>query len=248
MYRIILSADENKDYIEMLPYVYAGWKKFFPEFEITIARVINTDNLYNVNNTNIFNLLNISCSANQAKLARFYLASQYPDDICMIHDIDSICLQREYYFSRLQKRKENNLLTMGYDFYKETKNTGKFPIGYMTAEGKIFNEIFNVGNKSWHEWIHYIADLKGISVKENIKNPFKIFSDESLIKFLLKNWKGKIQNLPLDYVLKEDCICRWRGINLKKLQENGYIEAHHLIPFSKYKEYFKIIKTYLDMI
>ena len=232
--KIVLSVDGNKDYRDMIPYAIAGWKRFFPEVKVVIVDItIDSCAIPGVP------------SCNLAKVARFYAATKFENEVCMIHDMDSICLQREYYENKLKDRKPGELLAIGGDFYKGTIDSGKFPIGYMTAEGYVFKEIFNPKDLSWERWIDYLKSIKGI--KENICSPFKIFSDETLIKYLLRGWNGTVKNLPMGYVLRRDCVCRWAPLNIKRMNTGGYIEAHHLLPIGNYQNIMQEIKKYIGM-
>jgi len=228
--KIILSIDGNKDYRDMIPLALAGWARFFPEAEVVLVDV--SDKRYPG-----------VPSANIAKVARLFTAAQQGDAVCMINDIDEIPLQREHYANCLKQRKAGELLCIGGKMYEGTKDAGKFPIGYTTAEGHVFKSIVNPAGLPWGRWIEHLLTIKG--TKENLRSPFTVFSDESLMRHFLTTWKGKRCNVPLWSDSKKDVIHRFAPIDTDKLNGGGYISAHHLIPAKKCLDKINVIKRYL---
>lgn len=252
--RIIIGINDNPEYYSILPVCYAAWQKFFPEAKVTLAVVNGDDKLdliykfmHHCNDMTGLSFIKGVPSANLAKVARFFVASKYPDEVCMINDIDLIPLQRQYYFNNLQQRKENELLCIGGDVYKRTPHFGKFPMGYITGEGELFKHIFNPFKDDWEIFISSLSLFHGVfDEKENIKKPFKKFSDESLIRALLKDKDIAICKQNLNFKIHEDSVTRKMQIDEKKLFAGGYVEAHHLLPVEKHIDKINLICKYLD--
>ena len=256
--KIILSVDDNPTYYQLLPLVYAAYKKFFPEAKIVLAFVNTSDNLslnYKFEHycdklsTYTYKIFKGVPHCNLGKMARYFEAMKYPKDICMINDADLIPLQREYYIERLKQRKENELLAVGSNVYKNTKNKDKFPIAYMTAEGKIFQQLMNPKKYSWTMFIIQYFHVDFFDGKEDVSKPFKIFSDESLIRALLRmnTAKIKVRHTDKTFIPGKHSVVRWAKLNTIKLMKGRYIEAHHICPIKKHMNKINWIAKYLNV-
>ncbi len=120
--------------------------------------------------------------ANQAKLARFFLAAKMGPLLTMIDDIDTIHLQSAYLQSRIMHRTRGRLLCVGREVYANSIDEGKFPAGNMCGEGYVFKEIFNPFDSSFSEFIQRFVGLRIFDKKEDPSNNPEQFSDESLIR------------------------------------------------------------------
>ena len=95
--RVVLSTDENPNYIEFWPLVCSAWKKFFPEISVSLAfvsdRTESDDLLLRMkkfgDGIEIFKTVDGIPTANHAKVARLILASEFENEVCLIHDIDT---------------------------------------------------------------------------------------------------------------------------------------------------------------
>jgi hypothetical protein len=250
--KIIISCDANPLYYKHLPLVYHAYKKFFPEVSLVFAFVNNACGCFDdypfhkyCDEFIQYPLVKGIPSCNQGKMVRYFTAAQYPNKICMINDIDLIPLQRDYYFNKLTLRRENHLMGVGANLYKGRKVKGKFPIAYMTGEGRLFKELLNPNNM---EWKHYLETFKGfvhIDGKEDILKPFRVFSDESLIRALLFRLKGKVIYADKDFTPHVDSITRKGKFIQKRLTRERYIEAHHVMPYKVFKGKIDAISKYL---
>ena len=116
--RVIISADEKTYFKEYLKIVVKAWDKFFPEVKISLAFVTNESRINpafleidNLEVTNFPIIPNIPI-ANQAKMARHYLACSYGDEIITIEDIDTIPMQRTWFEEKFKKRKKETRISL----------------------------------------------------------------------------------------------------------------------------------------
>jgi len=250
---IILSVNENYNYYGILPIVSAAYRKYYPDSKLIVCALstipfdtIKTFEKY-CDNTVILGQIPGYPTCNQGKMMRFYVASQYGKETCMINDIDTIPLQRIFFEERWVNRPEGTLLAIGAELYNKTKDKGKFPISYMAAEGYVFKQLFDTGNKTWKEFIDSFKNVKRVDGKENLKNPLGKFSDESLIRVIKSNLKKPILHLPRKYRPAIDSIARRSKFSVKRLMQGNYFEAHHLHPIEQYKNRLIAIAHYLEM-
>tara|TARA_R100001015_G_C4633452_1_gene198425 strand:+ start:3142 stop:3948 length:807 start_codon:yes stop_codon:yes gene_type:complete len=252
--KVIVSTNEDPRFIEFLPIVSAAWKKFFPECDLHVAYVTDRNeddpliekmNLYA--NVHLFSPIEGIPTPNHAKVARHILASQFGDSVCMLEDIDTIPLQREYYEERTSHRKKNTVLAVGAEVLRGTPHEGKFPMSTITAEGHVFSNLLNPLNLSTEELIKSWKDLEIFDHKEAINNPPNIFSDESLIRALI--YKSKdigVTHVDRAVDIKKDWIDRsWWFVNTERLFSGEYIACNFLRPFHIYYDNIVDIIEYI---
>ncbi len=250
--RIIISVDDTDLYHQNLNLIYRAWKKFFPEAIYHLVYV--SDNKECPFSDPYDYLTRLKAvpgipSCNQGKMARFFVASSLCPvyDVCMVNDADLIPLQRDYYQNKLEERKPGQLLMVGADVYKNTPHKGKAPIAYMTAESNIFKKLFNPTNLRWEAFAKSFINYTPIDGKEAINKPFKKFSDESLIRALLKKRDISCRHSDRDTSGGLLSITRLNRLSIHALQQGKYIDAHHLMPRKKYKDKINAIRTVLDV-
>ena len=250
--RIVVSTDENPMFLQFVPIVSTAWKKYFPEKKLSIAFISDRgydDNLVNKMNNygdvKIFNPVAGIPTANQAKIGRHILASEYKEEVCMIEDMDTIPLQRDF-FSNRTSGYDSGIIVVGSEVYNNTPHEGKFPMSTMTATGNLFGEIVNPNNLKYEDVIKSFIGIREFDHKEAIEISPDIFSDESLMRVLLRRWNGEINKVNRDVNVHSDWIDRsWWNIDREKLHSGGYITCNFLRPFVDNFERIKPVADYI---
>lgn len=258
--RVILSTNEDRTYFEFWPYVAKVWPKLFG-VKVSLAVVSNKPpsdpwikELSNHGDVTVFREIPGVPTPNLAMVVRHILASQYGNEVCMINDIDLLPLRTDWYANKLAVRKPGQLLCIGADFFKGGSEEGKFPMGYVTAEGSVWDEIVNPNHLDYEELIKSWIGVKVFDHKEDISRTVwhenkDAFADESLMRVWLHRWNkpDQIVHSNWDYKPRIDSIDRSKW-NIDRLQlANGrYIEAHMLRPFSKYRSEIEPLLEHLD--
>lgn len=254
---LILSVSLHNDtYYRLFPLVAAAWKKFFPGIKINLA-IVPDGKLY------IAELLQKYCDEiyffeqlsynipieNIAKISRLYYSTffRFNDKVITINDVDMIPLQKDLFQGFLDQRKPNQLMCPGRNFYSGTAHQGKFPMHYFTGEGKLFKQVINPKDIGWKSFVLSFLNYTHIDGKEDITKPFKIFSDESLIRSLIRRNKGDIDIIYPDKHIQVGINSVYRGepINTTKLYNGELLEAHHLIPVEKHIDKVMEIAKYI---
>lgn len=174
--------------------------------------------------------------ANYAKLARYYLAAIFDMDVCLIHDIDTVPLQRDYTLSLLENRKPEHLTAIGREVYLGTPHEGKFPVGHLTAEGWLFSLL-----------VENNTPICMFDQKEDYHAHPTIFSDESWLRRQIH-----LNQIPVEHRMRKidiyhDWIDRsWWKVDQEKLFAGGYIECNLLRPMHSHREELKPIVDYID--
>ena len=235
--RLVISADEKTYFKEYLKIVVEAWKKFFPEVKISLAFVTSEKSINpafleidNLEVTNFPIIRNLPI-ANQAKMARHYLACSYGEEIVSIEDIDTIPMQRQWFEEKFSKRIKETILFVGKDVYEGTGHEGKCPISTMTAESFLFKAMINPKNLDYEEFIESLVGLRVYDDKEDVS--VLNFSDESTIRALSKNKNIKFTEINRNVDVKVDWIDRsWWSIDEQKMKKLGYVTCNFLRPFS----------------
>jgi len=209
-HRILTSTDENPIYIQFWPSVAEHWKKqnIIPTLAFLSNRDENDDLVLEMKKYGDVRVIKPSKSdihhGNQAKLARLYIAKEFPDDICTLVDIDYYLF--EYGVRWLKSKIDGNLdrfICIGSNGYILTQDRGKFAIGLTTAKGSILHDFSGALDNTFDNWIGEFIGLSEIDGKEDISLPLYKFSDESLYRVLISKWNN---NHLCKYVEREDSL------------------------------------------
>ena len=265
--RIFISTDDNPLYIQFLPMFSLAWQRLLG-IKPTVAYVGNLDDkthwmkeycddiiYYPKHNA----LPNGRCQTFAARMLMRYL---YPDDICMISDIDMLPLNGRYFDELLANYSVEKFVSSGYNAYKfgdgdpkstiKDPNLRKFPSCYTIATGKVWKEIINPNGLSDSDIVKSWFDIKYFDHKESVNDPN--FDDESLMRALIQKWnpsRDRVIGIDRNIVrtgFMGDRLDRsnWR-FNMDMLKGGKYIDAHCPRPMAKYADSMKLIAGYLDI-
>lgn len=257
-FRLILASDDG-DHLLFLPLVSAAWRKFF-DLKISLI-IIGNDTKENyqercgkyVDEIETVPLLDEIRVMNQAKMARLWYTGRHGSDVCLVNDMDLIPLQRPYYKSIVDAHRPDSMLLVGGEVYADIPHErGKFPMGATTAESYLWQEIANPNDQPYLEWLRGFYGLRVIDSREDPQGEDNCFSDESLFRVLLLNWKRRTTHATYrerGYYWLTDTIdrARWDLLIPEKLTSGGYFESHMLKPFSKHKEQLQILGDYIGV-
>lgn len=249
--RIIVSSDANPKFLPFWPIIKEGWQRIFPKVPVHLALVCDSqkenpysNSLKEFGNVTIFPVVPDIPSGNQAKMARYYLASFLGDEaVTMLNDIDLLPVNKQYFHDLLSSRVPGCLLTVGAELYIGAE-FGKFTAGYLTAEGDVWAKIVNPHGLSWPAFVQSLVGAKLFDNKEDISNGThhedpNTFSDESVMRMWLYQRRGiPVQHRERGfYPYTAGAICRtaW-DFNPDKIKDGTIKEAHLLRPYDDHKE------------
>lgn len=261
-HRVVLSTNEDHTYFQFWPYVARAWQKLFG-VKVSLAVVTNRDSSdpwvvelkKHGDDVVLFPEIDNVPIPNLAQVVRHILAATYDDEVCMINDIDLLPLQTKWYLDRLAKRGSGQLLALGAEFFKDTPHEGKFPMGYVTAEGHIWKDIVNPLNLAYGDLVRSWIGLKVFDHKEDIARTVwhehrEAFADESLMRVWLSRWPGFPDNIihaPWSFKPRIDSVDRSRWvIDIQRLYAGEYVESHMLRPYSDHVAELAPLLEYID--
>jgi len=259
--RFIYSTDENPNYIYSWPLVSKITRKIF-DCDISLAFITNKNEddtlvqrMKEFGNVHLFKIIDGMPIGNQAKVSRMFTATLYPDEVCVLNDVDLLPLQKDFLVNLLDAVPSNGLAAIGrnaYDGASEIGLSGKFPMIYTSAMGKIFKEIVNPNDLSYEKTLKQWINMRIIDHKEAINNSHDCFSDESLLRALIHLWRD---NNRVIYLNRPDFIgmratkridrANW-NIDKEILNNNGYIDAH--LPKPLNIDMLKIIMEHFNLL
>jgi len=259
--RVIVSCDDSH-FKDFWPIVSKAWAKYFPEAKVSLAFVTNRkedDDLVikmrEYGDVHLFPVVDNIPTPNLAKMSRHILAGNFGDEVCMIEDIDTIPLQRNFILDRLSKREKGKMLFIGKEVYNGNgTDEGKFPISNITGESHFFKKIVNPDNLEYTDLFKSWCGVRVYDHKEAINNEPDLsgrfgFSDESLWRVLLKRYDMSEK----DYIFIDRAVDvqkywidrSWWNIDQNMLVNDEYVCCNFLRPFSNNYYYIEPIVKYI---
>lgn len=254
--RVVLSCDTSH-FQDFIPLVTMAWKKLFnvPVTVIVVDKNIafksllkNAPKIITKEDETFYIKPEPDVPiANQAKLARHWMAGCYPRQKILINDVDFCPLSPWYWNERIPLDLEDKINIITSDgHYTEPGEVGKFPIGDLCAKSDTFLEIVNPHQFAYEGWIEELleAELEG---KEDIMN--ENFSDESLWRWLLQQWghpEREIRIPGLLFPFSPWIIDRawWPDhgpFSIIDLQKGNYYGMHMPRPYKNYQIHINIV-------
>lgn len=232
--RVILATDSHKNYIEFWPHVAHWWQKIIGITNITIA-AIATEPLVPIANADVIALPAIPGvpTGKHAQMIRLLLPVLYPDEICIIADMDMIPLSRSFFLEFPRNVPDDHFLIYHEygqfltETYPEERYDRRYPMCYLAAQGKLFGEIFGIttlaeSTKKIKEW--HALDL-GFS------------TDEQIVFAAINQWQHfssriTILSIPDFYEHRIKRIFQYDPV---KLINDFYFDSHCPRPYSQHK-------------
>ncbi len=229
-YRIITTTNESSTYLNFWPSVAQMWEKHL-DCEVTLGFITSrkeedalVKEMQRHGNVVLFTPIQGIHTGNQAKVSRLYLSTIYPNELCIIVDIDMYLLNGEFFKEEWLKHvHEHKLLAIGGNAYYNSREEGKFPMCYTMGYSSVFQQLINPMKLAYNELINSWKGLRVIDQKEAVDNKPERFSDESLLRALIKK-TGFTKIIHLD---REDFVGMSATRRLDRV--NWKIDKHRLI-------------------
>lgn len=181
--------------------------------------------------------------ANQAKLARYFVASNLNAMTrVMIHDIDYLPLNADLIRSQLGERTDGAIVASGAELYTD-REAGKFMAAPLIADAGILSLLFRPTHLGWPEFIDGLKGYQKFDAKENILSAIDhehpdTFSDESLLRALLANHPaGSITVVHRSWHERKQIVDRsnWKeDIAMFELEPDAFAGSHLPRPLLKH--------------
>ncbi len=229
--RVIVSTNNNPMYIEFWPLVACLWESmgFKPTLVLIADEHCPID--ASVGDVLRFDPIPGVSEALQAQAARLFIPALFPDDVCLVSDIDMLPISAAYFKEGARHCPDDGFLV--YRDGAEGYVNVRFPMCYVAAKGCVFAAIFKIGSPEdiatrLKEW----ADLQ-----------LGWNTDEIMLYNCALNWEregGRLIRLGHGVQGRLDRAA-WERIDFHALNLQDCIDCHCPRPYSAYRESIDLV-------
>lgn len=205
----------------------------------------------------------------QTLLIRLFATKWFPDDVCIISDIDMLVLSERYFLGSIKEFDEDSFVIYTSDAYEKNRdenfslfNEDIYGLCYNAAKGKLFSDVLDISD-SFENFVIKIGEfnkefgLEWYTDEIYLTKKINQYRDQSKIKRLKrgieKNFHCETRiekwNFPVYYVnpdLKRD-NSKWGDYDIKKLKNDFYFDCHCIRPYGFYeKEIWDVANVVLN--
>lgn len=236
--KVLLSCDENPYYYDFWPYARDIWKNRIG-VEPRLVLISDTKNTENFDSDGILYVQKIDSVPIhlQAQLARIYYTKYFPNEVCLISDIDMFPVSSDFF--NVQKIESNCDENTFFHLNPETREFGQFPLCYYCGYGSLYEKLFL--NLSWKEFLHEIVNKDFNTDRFRFKLPPHLqgkklwFSDEIFLH-------TQIQEEGIRICINDELVGRRRldreniiNFDILNLLNGSVVDIHLPRPADKYK-------------
>ncbi len=219
--RVILATDNHENYIQFWPLVAKAWKEIVgvrPTLTLIADESVTIDET--LGDVIRFEPIPGVSTALYAQTVRLLLPALFPDDGCILSDIDMIPLNKSYFIESVKDIEDDQFVV-----YRKL-TYGTYPMCYNAAKGSTFAELFQ---------IHSVEEIPA-QVKEWAALNIGWSTDEKVLRKHLNNWPlQKSRCTFLNHPVNRRVDRLWWGYNKNRLAAGYYVDAHCLRPYHQYK-------------
>jgi len=219
--RVILATDNHENYIQFWPLVAKAWKEIVG-VQPTLALIADESVIIDESLGDVIRFEPIPgvSTALYAQTIRLLLPALFPEDGCILSDIDMIPLNKSYFIDSVVDVPDDQFV-----IYRKL-TYGTYPMCYNAAKGSTFAELFQ---------IHSIEEIPD-QVKKWAALNIGWSTDEKVLRKYLQNWSLKETRCTyLNHPVGRRVDRLWWGYNKSMLTAGHYVDAHCLRPYHQYK-------------
>lgn len=223
--RVILSTNNNPTYIQFWPVVAPVWSAM--GLRPTLALIADEDCPIDTSLGDVirFDPIPGVPESLQAQTVRLLLPALFPDDACLISDMEMIPVSREYFTDGAAQCPDESFLVYRDKAY-EPYNP-RYPMCYVAGLGKVFGAIFNIHEKS---------DIAK-TIESWTEYGFGWDTDELLLYMRVKQWEQKGGSVVyLGHGVGPRIDRLWWPHDTSTMDASRYIDCHCLRPYETYKK------------
>jgi hypothetical protein len=236
--RAIVSTDNNPLYYEFWPLVAKGWKNL--KIEPTLALIGDVKLNYSCGTIVTLPTIPDISSGFIAQVIRFIIPCLFPDEISIIADIDMLPLSRNYFSTNINRYADDDILVFSADAYKTEV---RYPMCYIVAKGKYFQEIIGLKNTDLASIQSFIKDLYALNLNWDTDELFfaKKLHESALFNKVIFLKRGGWN----PYARKRIDRSSWQYSRVN-LFFDKYIDAHCLRPLHDHMQQLSSLIEYID--
>lgn len=226
--RVILSSNESREYLDFWPIVSKAWINLGiqPTLVYTGEEALTEPNIINLNIKSIN-------SAFVAQNVRLLAPALFPEDVCIISDIDDMPLSKKYFQDNIKDFDDDKFIIYRPDAVPENM----ISIMWNAAKGQVWSKIFDVYN---------LNDIKNKLISW-YPNNYSVrgqnwYFDQIILRNKINTFHEKF---PSSVIELSDELTGFNRLNRSKLKRNfrkfyiegtDYTDFHMPRPYKKHKK------------
>jgi hypothetical protein len=231
--KVILASNDNLDYLEFWPVVSQAWKKI--NIEPVLFYTGADKSIIKKGAGEVICCEDIGIdSAFHAQNIRLLAPALFPDDTCIISDIDNMPLNYNFFHGNVKPYSDDKFII----FRPDVCGNDQISIMWNVAKGEVWREIFNV--KSWQEI--------NTTLKSWFPNNYKVlgsgwFTDQIILRKYVDAWSKqdnvvKLHDMRTGFYRLDRLENSFNHTtNFAENMKNRYSDFHMPRPFKKHQEY-----------
>jgi len=232
--RVILATSNNPHYIQFWPIIAPIWKSMGLHPTLALVADENCPIDTSIGDVIRFDPIPGIAESLQTQVIRLFLPILFPDEGCLISDIDMIPISRSYFLEGSADCPDDGFLVYR-NMARGYERGGRYPMCYVAAKGKIFSEIFEISSRE--------------EINQLIRSWARLWlgwsTDEKMLYRCVQKWKTNGGNLVLlnHKVGPRLDRAHW-NVNFNNLDISNYIDCHCPRPYSTYRKSIdKVVKA-----
>lgn len=180
--RVILSSNENLDYLEYWPLASRAWKKlgFMPTLILVTEDSIAADTTYG--DVVRFKPIPHISTVFQAQCIRLLAPAWFPDDICVIADIDLLPVDPNFFVEPLSTIPDDAFVVYRQPYADESR----YFMCFNVARGDVFADVFGILPCRYRGSLQ--SNCMRYSSRKAAAKSSEYFFDDNEIRILLHTW------------------------------------------------------------
>jgi len=237
--KVLLSCDENPFYYDFWPSVRKMWKE-----HIGIEPKLVFINEARESDDFIDDVLYVKQLPDfpvhlQAQMARIFYTQRFPDDICLVSDIDMFPISKNFF----DPSKISNACNKESFFHlnPEKREFGQFPLCYYCGYGSLYSKL--IGENDWSQFLKKIVDMNfdaaslGYNLPPHLRGKSLWFSDELFMFSAAQNTNTKIvinNELVGNRRIDREAIM---NIDYLRLSSQDIVDIHLPRPYGQFERF-----------
>ena len=225
--KVIMAVDDNRNYLDCWPIVSEFWKErigitpillhisdaesdFLPTKYGFIKKIRRHDRI---------------STALQSQIVRLYGPSFFPDEVCMMSDVDMVPLKKSYFTDDVSQFDRDSFVVLAPPYAFKT-----YPMCYSAALGSTYAKILRL-DCSYEEFTERLAMLNwGWTTDEKYLS--KCIKESGFDKFeVVPHRPPRINKVGLSY-------------DMKQIDRDGYLDFHMRMPIQSHPYIQEILDRY----
>lgn len=223
--RVILATNNNPDYIQFWPIVAPLWSAMGIQPTLALIAEEGCEIDTTLGDVIRFSPLAGIPESLQAQVIRLFLPALFPEDGCIVSDIDMLPVSRSFFIDSAAPCPDQAFLVYRALAYPEL-GYQKYPMCYVAAKGKVFSSVFHVSNR----------EEIGERIRDWASFGYGWVTDETLLYHYLIEWESKggdVMRLHNAYISRID-RANWPW-DPSSLDLSRYVDCHSARPYQQYK-------------